>query len=75
MFGIEIGLSEIKCLLFRLLIKIWIQKKIKDMIWNFIFMSSEFGDDICCYFKVIFGKIKKKMGEVKRKQKIVFIYL
>lgn len=37
------------------------------MIWNFIFMSSEFGDDICCYFKVIFGKIKKKMGEVKRK--------
>lgn len=51
-------------------------KKIKDMIWNFIFMSSEFGDDICCYFKVIFGKIKKKkLGKVKRKQKIVFIYL
>lgn len=43
-------------------------KKIKDMIWNIIFMSSEFGDDICCYFKVIFGKIKKKkMGKVKRK--------
>lgn len=43
-------------------------KKIKDMIWNFIFMSSEFGDDICCYFKVIFGKIKKKkLGKVKRK--------
>lgn len=50
-------------------------KKIKDMIWNFIFMSSEFGDDICCYFKVIFSKIKKKKGKVKRKQKIVFIYL
>lgn len=43
-------------------------KKIKDIIWNFNFMSSEFGDDICCYFKVIFGKIKKKkMGKVKRK--------
>lgn len=42
-------------------------KKIKDMIWNFIFMSSEFGDDICWYFKVIFGKIKKKIGESKEK--------
>lgn len=46
------------------------------MIWNFIFMSRKFGDDICCYFKVIFGKIKKKNGESKEKiENCVYLFI
>lgn len=38
------------------------------MIRNLILMSSEPGDDTCCYFKVTPGKIKKKKnGESKEK--------